>query len=518
MYSAAALLAGVLLVWGCANGNTGSEGSPCVSDGECAEGLLCVHAKCSSGLRGSLCGNDDDCVNSLICRSNGACGGLVGDECFVGDRDCVEGVLCIPTEPDNDDVLICALAGSRQIGDACRVHGHCRSLACVGNLCVGSGTVWTSRTIRTSSTVSSTVSRSLRDIHYGDGLWVAAGAGSRTDDMGTTIRTGEIVTSANGETWSAQSISAAHFLQDIHYGNSRWVAVGTTVDEFSRPSGGVIITSTDGSIWMEQTNHGVNGSLTSIHYAAGANDDKGRWAAGGRLIDNTLATSAFAVTTSLNGTTWTRRTAEDAQPPVTLHDIHYANNLWVAVGGGSREDGAVITGADSTDGITGTDSTVWMSQPNNARDQLYNVHYADGLWVAVEENGAIITSKDGITWTARTSNVSGGLRDVYYANNVWVAVGSDTDSMMNDVGGITTSTDGIDWIARTSNVSGRLLDIHYANNVWVGVGNNGVITTSADGITWTAQTSKVSANLRAVHYNNNLWVAVGEDGTITTAP
>jgi len=33
---------------------------------------------------------------------------------------------------------------------------------------------------------------------------------------------------------------------------------------------------------------------------------------------------------------------------------------------------------------------------------LYNVAYADGLWVAVGDSGTILTSPDGTTWTSRS--------------------------------------------------------------------------------------------------------------------
>ena len=82
---------------------------------------------------------------------------------------------------------------------------------------------------------------------------------------------------------------------------------------------------------------------------------------------------------------------------------------------------------------------------SNVSDNLYDIHYANGLWVAVGGGGAITTSGDGETWTKRTSNVSDNLYNVHYANGLWVAVGGGE--------AITTSGDGETWTKRTSNVN-----------------------------------------------------------------
>ena len=507
------MLAGVLLVWGCTSANTGGEGSPCVSSGECASGLFCVHAACSSGLKGSTCDDRHACVDDLICRSDGSvrriCGGYAGDRCIVGDNDCVPGLLCIPTEPDNDDNYICALSGNGQVGSPCRVDGHCiASLVCVNRGACGEG--WMART--------SNVSGDLRDVHYANGRWVAVG--------GELPSPGEITTSTDGTTWVGQEISGAAILNNIHYADNQWRTVGRSVlDGMPSSRAGFITASTDGTMWTKQWRSVADASLLDIHYATDTNGANGLWVAVGRIIGivpmdptavivvSPAVTTSPTVTTSLNDVQWTEQQT-GISVSSTFRDIRHANGLWVAVGD-YLLSGLVITSADGT-----TWTERWRSDANGSlRDIQYlaGANGANGLWVAVGSDtdsmgngiGGIITSTNGTNWTEQTSNVSGGLEAIHYADNLWVAVGGG--------GAITTSKNGTDWTARASNVSSRLRDIHYANNRWVAVGHNGVITTSTDGSAWKAWSSNVSSNLRAVHYDNNLWVAVGADGTVITA-
>ena len=515
LYSAAALLAGVLLVWGCANGNTGGEGSPCVSNGECASGLFCVSASCSSGLKGSTCDDRHACVPGLICRTDGSarriCGGDAGDRCIVGDRDCVGGLLCAP--PLQGGGNQCILPGNGQVGSPCRVDGHCiASLVCANRRACGQG--WMVRT--------SNASRELRDIHYANRRWVAVGGESQS--------VGEITTSTDGTTWAGQEISGVVLLYDIHYADNQWRAVGWSVsgDSTSSSSAGFITASTDGTMWTGQWRGVVDASLRGIHYATDANGANGLWVAVGRTVDTMISmagrttvkvlspavTTSPTVTTSLNDVQWTERQT-GISVASTFLDIHHANGLWVAVGDYLMTGGIISTS---------TDGTMWTARRSiDANASLQDIHYAtdangaNGLWVAVgiaadsmgNRIGGIVTSTNGTNWTEQTSNVSGGLEAVHYDNNLWVAVGGG--------GVITISANGTDWTARTSNVSSHLRDIHYANNRWVAVGDNGDITTSTDGAAWRAWSSNVSSNLRAVHYDNNLWVAVGAGGTVITA-
>ena len=56
---------------------------------------------------------------------------------------------------------------------------------------------------------------------------------------------------------------------------------------------------------------------------------------------------------------------------------------------------------------------------------LYDIKYANSMWMAVGADGQIQTSTDMYSWTQQTSNTTYDLRGIEYNadNNVWVVVG-----------------------------------------------------------------------------------------------
>ena len=83
--------------------------------------------------------------------------------------------------------------------------------------------------------------------------------------------------------------------------------------------------------------------------------------------------------------------------------------------------------------------------------------------------------------------MSSELQDIHYANGLWVAVGWDITrdligiDILDTDPSITTSATGTAWAEQTSNVSGLftgLNAIHYANGLWVAVGGGGTIITA----------------------------------------
>ena len=317
------------------------------------------------------------------------------------------------------------------------------------------GTVWTART--------SNVSGGLRSVHYAadangnNGLWVAAGWNGTTDSMGNTTYTGIITTSTNGAAWTARTSNVSGVLADIHYANNLWVAAGwnPTTDSMGNTTfTGIITTSANGTAWTAQDSKITSGDLQDVHYAADANGNNGLWVATGwNSTTDSMGNTIFTgnITTSANGATWTARDSKIAG----IDDVYYANNLWIAVGSDAITDSTGNT--TYTGGITtSTNGTTWTARDSKVNYQIIAIHYANNVWVAVGADGttdsmgnttytgAITTSANGTTWTARDSEItSGDLRGIHYANNVWVAVGADstTDSMGNTTftGAITTA-------------------------------------------------------------------------------
>jgi hypothetical protein len=201
---------------------------------------------------------------------------------------------------------------------------------------------------------------------------------------------------------------------------------------------------------------------------------------------------------------WTTRTS-NFDPNARIQEVEYANSLWVAVG----DYGAIRT---STDGTTWTTRT--SNFPSNSGGNIQTVSYGNSLWVAAGANIAIRTSTDAVTWTTRTSNFTpeySVIKSVAYGVNLWVAGG--------DYGQIETSTDAVTWTPRTSNFGNTQINsVAYGNNLWVAGGFAGQIRTSTDAVTWTTRTSNFSAyTIQSIAYANNIWVAAGGAGSIRTS-
>jgi photosystem II stability/assembly factor-like uncharacterized protein len=165
----------------------------------------------------------------------------------------------------------------------------------------------------------------------------------------------------------------------------------------------------------------------------------------------------------------------------------------------------------------------WTRRTSGGND-LHDVTYGNGLFVAVGQNGTILTSPDGARWTARASGADNFLSGVTYGNGLFVAVGVAVRSSSSWLSGwlpgptMLTSPDGVTWTEQTSPTNNELKDVTYGNGLFVAVGEDGTILTSRDGVDWTEQISPTNNSFLSVTYGNGRFVAVGIYGTILTSP
>lgn len=183
-------------------------------------------------------------------------------------------------------------------------------------------------------------------------------------------------------------------------------------------------------------------------------------------------------------------------PQQQLFDVAYGAGKYMAVGANSKI-------------YASTDSETWEVRQTelNEYGTLASIIYANNQFVAVGGPGVIVTSPDGKYWTNRVSGTGNILQSIAYGNGTYVVVGS--------IGALLTSTDGEHW-TQHSNGQDYLHDVAFMNGLFVAVGSNGVIKTSSDnGVTWATRGSGTNKELRAVtagKYGN--FVAVGDYGTI----
>ena len=287
------------------------------------------------------------------------------------------------------------------------------------------GLVWVVRNSRYSNSATTR----LYDVYYGDyggdsGEWIATGDGFL------------LASSDNGETWAKTNIPGR--LHAIHYANDTWVAVGRQeTSNPLQPSADFICTSavssgSRGPCVNKSSDITVDPAfdratpfprLHGVHYADST------WVAVGE--------GGIILTSADDGDTWTAQQsgvyAPDLQSPsLPLRDVHYADGTWVVVGRAGQR-GTILTS---------TDTVTWAPIPQGfiSTYRLNRVHYADSRWIAVGDydqsrnNGVrgsatdpIFVSSDGTTWadSDNDNDVASILADVHYGNGMWVAVGQD---------------------------------------------------------------------------------------------
>ena len=232
----------------------------------------------------------------------------------------------------------------------------------------------------------------VRDVAYGNGLYVAVGSNSSSAYVGAT--------SPNGVTWTARAVSAG---ESVAFGNGGFVAVGTNV----------AASSPDGVTWTVRTIAAAG--WRKVIYAAG--------------LFVAIATGG-QIATSPDGVTWTPRTSGLGNGQALTYGagklVAFAQNGQAA----SSMDGITWTAIASITGL-GT---------------AYGLVYGNGVWVAVGTRGAM-TSPDLATWTARfipgvTSNY--GYTAVDFYSGKYIAIGATASG--NEV--FSDSPDGITWTPR----------------------------------------------------------------------
>ncbi|MCE7067142.1 T9SS type A sorting domain-containing protein [Dyadobacter sp. CY326] len=183
-------------------------------------------------------------------------------------------------------------------------------------------------------------------------------------------------------------------------------------------------------------------------------------------------------------------------PEQQLHDVAYGAGKYVAVGANN-----IIR--------TSTNGATWETQQSGLSNNgtLYGIVFAHNLFVAVGSQGMILTSPDGISWSTKSLGTGQILRSVTFGYESFVIVGS--------AGALLTSPDGQNWTPRPSGVD-NLNDVAYVNYTFIAVGSQGVIkTSSAFAVDWSVSGSGTVNELRAVRGSSNgRAVIVGDKGTI----
>ena len=170
---------------------------------------------------------------------------------------------------------------------------------------------------------------------------------------------GPFLSASDSWQWLSPSPTGNH-INSFVYGGGQFVGVGNQ---------GEIITSSDGAIWTTRES-GCSDRLLRVVYD------------GTRFV----AISSGNILTSNDGISWAKQTS-----PGPMIDLVAGNNLLVAIDG-SLGDGQL------TRLLTSTDGTNWIVRDSAA--QYARMHFANGVFVAIELTGHAVSSTDGLTWTS----------------------------------------------------------------------------------------------------------------------
>jgi hypothetical protein len=269
-------------------------------------------------------------------------------------------------------------------------------------------------------------------VAYGNGVFVAVASDGSS----------RVMTSTDGETWTARTAAEANSWRSVVFGNGVFVAVASTGTN-------QVMTSTNGETWTARSAAGRN-SWNSVVYGNG-------------VFVAVAGSGTNRVMTSTNGETWTARSAAEAR---IWQSVTYGNGVFVAV----ASDG-------SSRVMTSTDGETWTAGTASEASFWSSVTYGNCVFVAVATFGTnrVMTSTNGETWRSRSAEAN-AWRSVTFGNGVFVALASDGSSR------VMTSADGETWTARTAAAESSWFSVAYGNGVFVAVGNSGTNRVMTSGV------------------------------------
>lgn len=274
------------------------------------------------------------------------------------------------------------------------------------------------------SSPNSPTSENYEGVAFGNGRWVVVG------DEGT------ILSSPDGVDWNLENNPAAPSrLDDVAFGNGVFVAIGRGPK--------MVLTSPDGQTWTKRE-PALSGCMEVIF-------DGTRFTA--------LLSGGF-IAVSTNGADW----AQPARVPVKndVGGLAFGNGTHVEVG--YKKTGF------PPEVFSSIDFTNWVPRDSKLSENLMNVGFGLGLFIAVGQGGSLATSPDGIEWTPRTVPHTGFIWDVALGAGHLVAAAQ--------WGRLLTSTNGINWTRRETELPWHLTDVAYGDGSFVAVGWDGQLLQS----------------------------------------
>lgn len=272
----------------------------------------------------------------------------------------------------------------------------------------------------------------IDDLAWGDGRWVAVAV---SDDQASVHS--EILTSTDLASWTT-AVTVPERLRGVGFGDGRWLAVGDPANGYSdtlglsAPSGtAVVLASDDGVTWTASATVPTPGADGFWSVAFGG----GGWVAttGAMYVQDSLV----GVFRSTDGSVWAA--SGSPLPAQTNGSVAYGAGGWrIAASTTYPADPATALPAiEDTVIDAGTDAQSWAtSTPATLKGQLpHGIAFGGGRWLLGSEDSGLMNqahsldtttvsaSADGTTWAA-AGRIDGPLGALAYGSAV---VGSAPD-------------------------------------------------------------------------------------------
>jgi len=409
-------------------------------------------------------------------------------------------------------------------------------------------------------------------IAYGNGIYVITGY-----DWINSAWAATAYYSTDGKYWSHATLPTLDRMNDVVWGNDRFVAVGDN---------GATMYSLDGITWTEGNIIGT-ASMDAISFANG----------------EFLAVGDNEVHASSDGVSWVDRSANTGLASWhNLKDITYANGQFLAGGWYSGilystdqgthwqaatmpsgvsydieaitvQNGAYVALADRrSDGaavmLVSSDGRSWEENYPSTLEVSNTLTFGNGVFFSTQgsaghtqfsdsffpSNQSPTTTISGnssanarelVTFTSTASDPDGDtlIRIWDFQDGTPLVTGSSTShsfptggtytvklSVTDSKGGVATDTLVVTvneplntWTQRSSGTTATLNDITLGAGKLVTVGSNGTYRVSTDAITWTGGSLSGNVYFRGITYDGSQFIAVGQDydfsvGVIYTSP
>jgi hypothetical protein len=159
----------------------------------------------------------------------------------------------------------------------------------------------------------------------------------------------------------------------------------------------------------------------------------------------------------------------------TMNSVAWTGSVWVAVG--VEYDSSTLLWKRGVV-LTSPDAKTWRDRDIGKIPNIFSIHWANNLLVAVGDSGSKLSSPDGIEWRVSNPGSNASYLGVLWADGQWVT--------FSENGSVEASTDGLHWVPHILSTNESLYSLTWTGTQFIALGKSHFFT-SPDGISWALQ-------------------------------